>query len=341
MEPPPSLSEEYNNWLNVQKVIRLAKSMTPTNSKNVYELTNILERWLLTLANAGIRSGADKKMIEELQEKALMNALDAKTFTTKAKELMQQPNPNNSNAGVVKIIDEGTRQTTIKYKTYSRTISRYRANLLLSMGSRNQLATMLMRYSAIISGSQHWSIPGKIYKYIIGKYETADRTFIEGFTSPVNSQIIRLNNNKRKYKFCSLFPDTDEVYGSLGSFFDYNFSDVNVIVNPPFIEPLMNMLAKKINAILLKNSNVRWFIIVPSWRDAEYHLAFVNSKFKVFQKDLKKDKHSYINTSRNGEKEDNDGLKIIARFNSTFFILSNDAKDVDNYKELDTLLDMY
>ena len=49
---------------------------------------------------------------------------------------------------------------------------------------------------------------------------------MECFASPLNCYCPR---------FCSAFPDTDSVFGSVGSFFDFEFVEGSFEANPPFV----------------------------------------------------------------------------------------------------------
>ena len=91
---------------------------------------------------------------------------------------------------------------------------------------------MVLRYKSIGIGGQQWNMPFANYKYLNNKYDLS----VEGFASPINSQLIRISPEK---KFCSIFYDTDHWFGSLGSFFDLDISDKSICVNPPYMELIM------------------------------------------------------------------------------------------------------
>lgn len=83
---------------------------------------------------------------------------------------------------------------------------------------------------------------------------------IECFASPFNC----LND-----RYCSAFPDTDGVFGSLGNFFNHTFEPNDVLyLNPPFTESAMKQAAEVISK--LDNDAI---VIVPSWRKpvSAYH----------------------------------------------------------------------
>ncbi|MGZ5500906.1 MAG: hypothetical protein ACXWEW_07150, partial [Nitrososphaeraceae archaeon] len=97
------------------------------------------------------------------------------------------------------------------YKNYSRQISPERMQFLRTLGSDYEIARMMLRYASILPGSQHWNMPLETFKEY---YNRGIR--IEGFSSPINSQLITID---RSCRFCSLFPDVDKPFGSIGNFF--------------------------------------------------------------------------------------------------------------------------
>ena len=94
-----------------------------------------------------------------------------------------------------------------------------------------RVASMLLRYSTLFGphgrnqGPQA-AIPPQVVKSL---HETFNTT-AECFASPLNAQL---------GSFCSLFPDTDLYFGSLGSFFDVDFLSGSYEVNPPFDTKLL------------------------------------------------------------------------------------------------------
>ena len=80
----------------------------------------------------------------------------------------------------------------------------------------------------------------------------------EGFASPFNCYF-------RSYG--SAFPDTDGVFGSSGSFFDFRPRNGVYEVGPPYTEEVMEMTAKHCISLLEKSDDALTFwVFVPDWR---------------------------------------------------------------------------
>jgi hypothetical protein len=91
--------------------------------------------------------------------------------------------------------------------------------------------------------------------------------------------------------FCSIFYDTDHIFGSLGSFYSLDvekFLNQNikgVFFNPPYLPLLMNNCTTKCLSILdeMNKLGVDFTIVsfLPNWDDADYIKRFVYSKYTV------------------------------------------------------------
>ena len=126
----------------------------------------------------------------------------------------------------------------IKYRDYIKIISINRYYKLIKNYDKPypyDIIRMLLRYSIFDMSSQQWSIGDNLYEDIS---EIFNVTF-EMFASPLN-----FNMNM----FCSIFYDTDHIFGSVGSFYKLNidkFLNQNikgVFFNPPYLPLLMKKL---------------------------------------------------------------------------------------------------
>lgn len=81
--------------------------------------------------------------------------------------------------------------------------------------------------------------------------------YMELFGSPLNT---------RTDKYCSPFIDEKEIFGSMGSFFNYDLTPGVYMANPPFDNNLMLKMAERLVA-QLKNSKGAIYIIItlPVW----------------------------------------------------------------------------
>lgn len=181
-------------------------------------------------------------------------------------------------------------------------------------GDKTDIASAVLRYKALIMEGQQWSVPQSTYSHFINKF----RIDLEGFASPFNTQI------GKKGHFCSMFEE-DRVFGSIGNFFDVDLTLYRSIINPPFIESLIEKVVEKIRTSL--NAPLMC-VVVPSWLDAKFYIDLTDlankNNGKIFV--LRAGKHHY----EHGNK------RITAKFSSTWFcfgklLTPNILKDLVDY----------
>jgi len=164
---------------------------------------------------------------------------------------------------------------------------------------------VVIRYEAILAGNQHWNIPYKWYKYINKMYNVK----LEGFASPLNSQLLMIDDNAF---FCSLFYDTDKYFGSVGSLFELDIKDfynknkdlfrngLSVALNPPFIPFLIKKTVDLIETWFTIIPNLRFFFGLPYWTDFEEIVRIQKNKYLVFEHIFKRGEY-YYEQSFNGD----------------------------------------
>lgn len=135
-----------------------------------------------------------------------------------------------------------------------RSMSRGRRRFILAV------FVVLARYETIagnVEGMQGGVPPG-----VMDVLDSRLDITTECFASPLN---VTLSN------FCSAYPDVDEVFGSWGSFFDFEPSDGGYEVNPPFTGRIMDATVRHIHKLLDRSSsaggNLVFFVIVPTYDD--------------------------------------------------------------------------
>jgi HrpA-like RNA helicase len=321
---PPSIDREYTRFWYVNSMKDYIEAHL--GPKQSYEALNALERWLIGLAN--IPSVPDPIFVAQKLDVA--NSLST-TFAT------EMANKHITDAGTIAGTCIGiaiqftqlpqfesapipTRDgDVIVVGPYSRALPLGRLNLLLQKGTLTDVAMMALRYSSLLPRGQQWNIPRPIYELMVNKYGIN----IEGFGSPINSQIIAINPNLH---FCSLFPDTDAIFGSLGSFFSQNFDNVKIMANPPFVLELMNEMSRFLNLRFQAATNLMCVITVPAWTDAEYYQSLNTSRYLKMAIELSPRAHYYVNSNEND-------AKVVASFSSRIFILSKGFPD-PNYNQL-------
>ena len=176
----------------------------------------------------------------------------------------------------------------VKYRDYSKTLSLKRYYQLIKNYDRPypyDMVRMLLRYAIFDMSNQQWSIGKNLYNDIS---ETFNISF-EMFASPLN-----FNMNM----FCSIFLDTDRMFGSLGSFYNLTVEKMlnqnikGVFFNPPYLPILMSNCTKQCINILdeMATLNVDFTIVsfLPNWSDADYIRSFLASKYVVIYKVVNK-----------------------------------------------------
>ena len=129
-----------------------------------------------------------------------------------------------------------------------------------------------LRYAAAASGGQQLGLPRAHYEAL---YAAGVRN--EGFASPINSRLLPLQ--KYDTAFCSLFPDTDRLFGSMGRFFDLEVENMvgfpgGWTINPPYIEKIMEATSDKVQKLLAladttKGDPLQIFYLLPAWDDSK------------------------------------------------------------------------
>jgi hypothetical protein len=322
------------------------------NKHKRHEYLNCLERWVLSSAmnfgtaynNMNPNDPVNRKLVSELTDKKIPVLVDKILSTVKKNLSLESPVvlQNKTLPFVDKAMNRQGWIVNIKIKNAPNVrikipMSKQRYDMLQSY-DKELLTRMFLRYSTLINNGQQWALPHVQFKHLVEHYGVNH----EGFASPLNSGLLSLNTNG---KFCSLFKDTDEVFGSIGSFFDQTMytdpvdiigleklniegeekvkgpvSPKHWVVNPPFIISVMERTTDKIlrelDTAFDLNVNVMVVYILPSWTDFDEYIKIQNSKFLKHVQHMGKKNHFYEHM----------GNKKIVNTESTIFVL-------DTYKE--------
>ena len=140
----------------------------------------------------------------------------------------------------------------------------------------------------------------------------------EGFASPFNCYF-------RSYG--SAFPDTDGVFGSSGSFFDFRPRNGVYEVGPPYTEEVMEKTAKHCISLLEKSDDaLTFFILVPDWRKPLQVAQAImeESKWTTCHFVAAGGKHAYIvgdqHLNEKGKKKDH----LVLPFATRVYLLQNE-----------------
>lgn len=169
----------------------------------------------------------------------------------------------------------------ITYRNYSKVINFKRYAKLIKNYDRPfpyDILRMILRYSIFDTSNQQWSIGINLYENIGNIFDIS----FEMFASPLN-----FNMNM----FCSIFLDTDKVFGSVGSFYNLTVDKIlnqnirGVFFNPPYLPILMNYTTKICIQFLekMEKENIDFTIVsfLPNWADADYIKLFLKSNYLV------------------------------------------------------------
>ena len=111
------------------------------------------------------------------------------------------------------------------------------------------LFNLLARYNALLGHGMQCALPEDVFQ-VLHKWV---QTNFECFASPLNC---------RYSSYCSAFPDTDAVFGSKGSFFDFYPTRGSYEVNPPFIESVMTAAVQHAHSLLEKSDDALSFVFI-------------------------------------------------------------------------------
>lgn len=257
------LSQEYKRFLYINEMKNIHHS-------NSYEYLNSLDALFIDMANH-IRTLNDRDKID----KVLINLKDThpiwEQFTKRMKYKRMNGDPSSLKSLINSYLQDSRTFDVSISKIYNSIsvkvpgsdpikfkIPKRRLEVLQKKGSLKQIALMILRYQCLVPRGNHWNIPLKFYKHI---YEH-EGVRLEGFSSPLNSQLTLIADD---VNFCSLFPDTDEVFGSIGSFFDLDYEPESISFNPPYTEYIINEGIKK--TLTWKNTKVIYNL--PHWTNME------------------------------------------------------------------------
>lgn len=172
-------------------------------------------------------------------------------------------------------------------------------------------------------------VPGSVMDTLLKHFACR----LECFASPLNS---------RYDQFCSAFPDVDQWFGSVGSFFDrmgqqqslfgmdaaknndMHDNGVCYQANPPFCDGLILLLNDSISKVLSianKELPTMFVVFVPAWLDASCYQSLLGNEYLVKHTLLKQGQHFYAEGTRHRRK---DSFRV-ASFDTSILFYQNDA----------------
>lgn len=256
------------------------------DSKEKGEALNIIERWILTLCNDYDPNDVDpifakrkvllnnkisQKFISECTEKGIN--INFEQIATKVNnwidnlislQIKQYPAPVLFN-NILKIP---------KFYIHVFPPDRIEA-IKRHCSDLYDLAIMCVRYSCILQRGQQWTNSIDLYKVLLNRYNLD----IEGFSSPLNSQLLQIKSDAQ---ICTLFQDTDGIFGSAGSFFNQSYLGKNVAAFLPYVESIfddvLELVVKQCEEAESTGQSIRFFIGTAAWNDTKIVTTLNNYK---------------------------------------------------------------
>ena len=195
---------------------------------------------------------------------------------------------------------------------------RWEKIVLSDQDINDRIFSLLLRYNAINgtytegAGFQA-AIPGACFDALLKHLDCC----MECFASPLNC---------RYSTFCSAFPDTDAMFGSVGSFFAETFTpeEGSFEANPPFVDALIYKMAVKMNLLLSQANKNRkplsFVVIIPEWDQTQGWNELNDSKYLRNHIVLQQRDHGYTEGAQHVLS--NSRFRI-ATFNTSIFVLQS------------------
>jgi hypothetical protein len=276
-----NIHKEYNIYRNSKLLLK-------------YTSAAILERWFILRANG---EDADKFIIDTLIQDFTPKQ-EAISIANKMYKLMRKPQTFSSyfpNSTKIEVSKQEHNLIKFSYDKFECTLPTERYDILtresIKRGSKNSdqdIGLMLMRYVSTFGFYRQFALNLKLYQKLVDNGAT-----IEGFASPFNAQILQTKSD-HVLQFCSLYPDTDQIFGSVGSFFYGNFANRNVALFPPTIEEILNKTAEKI-INELDSHTCTFQIVLPQWEDLSAYIQLSQSANLKSKQVIDSDKYPSIN----------------------------------------------
>jgi len=181
-------------------------------------------------------------------------------------------------------------------------------------GFISALFALLARYDMLQGAGLQSALQGSVFDYLLQEFDCT----MECFASPLNC---------RYERFCSAFPDTDAAFGSLGSFFDYDFSNGGCYqANPPFVANFILAMYHRMEEYLAKASSPLMFVVfVPAWSETSGWKALEGSSYLGHCEIMSQESHYYAEGTQHRRK---DRFRM-ASFDTSVFFLQNEAAKIN------------
>jgi len=262
----PSLEQEYQHWYRNQLIL---EKILDTYASKVHPGA----QWKAALENALMYTVLMQKsynpdLMSELNPTAIRHGLEAVSLESQEKEIqyVYELIKNQINDPEVQNLPNGTPardavklsigKYELKRNSYIDKAYDYVAQKSGADVALRSILTASIRYASIYAETRHIGPPQGVYDDF---YNWGVRN--EGFASPFNARLL----GKKNAQFYSLFPDTDQVFGSGGSFFNLSepTNPGHWSLDPPFLPETMSKVDDRIEEWRKKFPDTAILYIIP------------------------------------------------------------------------------
>jgi len=180
---------------------------------------------------------------------------------------------------------------------------------------------LLARYDLLEGAGLQSSLNGSVFDILLEHFDCR----LECFASPLNS---------RYERFCSAYVDTDRKFGSLGSFFNFNFEGLKsggcFQANPPFTSDFIHAMCIRMEHILT-NAQLQvpfmFIVFVPAWKDSKGWQSISKASSLVHHLFLSQKDNPHYYTEGTQHRRMKGRYRMASFDTSVFFLQNHKAKE--------------
>lgn len=250
---PDIIREEYAKWLKSRDICNMVARRYGNDKKTVSSFMKTMEAWYHIQDSTDIPQTYDDLL--KLLSKSFKEIAPYVVASLKSPLKLARVNFKIGDYKGAKVFNFKDGKLYICSKRYE--------SLLLNPGVGNkEIATLLLRYKSRFAECRQYCLPTQVYqKFVEDGYD------IEGMSSAFNYQMRLINPNM---KFCSMYPDVEADFGSVGNFFKYDFEFQSCVAHLPRIQEVFTH-AMKYMVEQLEKSQCRFAVVV--YYEEDYEIA--------------------------------------------------------------------
>ncbi len=264
--PQPSLEKEYQKWNRNQHILEQIKDRYASTPEEEGQWKAALENAIMYAVLRQTSYNPD--LMLELSPESIQHGLECVSLDSHVdqSESLHQLIQNTahdmlqheSDALTAQRVDQTftVGQFQLERNSYIDKAFDFLAGQKGAEEATRLLLTAAIRYASIYAETRHIGPPQSVYDDF---YDWGIRN--EGFASPFNARLL----GKENAQFYSLFPDTDQVFGSGGSFFRLSepANPGHWSLDPPFLPETMQKVDQRIGEWRKKFPHVSILYIIP------------------------------------------------------------------------------